>query len=169
MNLRISKEQVCQMVLVASCGALVGAWVAEYVFGFQACSLCLYQRYLYMAAIVVLAVNLFILSGRGQSSFLLATSIILLLCSVTAAYQVAIENKWVELPKVCQAPEAGDSFEDFKELITSKPHVSCDQVELSVFGISMAGYNSLLALLLSLFSLMGVFVNDKKKKKFTRR
>lgn len=169
MRLNITKEFISRTVLVLSCAAITGAWISEYVFGFHACNLCLFQRYFYMAAIFVLSINMFLLSGKFKGFFLLITSVILLLCAATAGYQVAIENKWVELPKICAAPEAPDSFEEFKEMITLTPHVPCDKVEWSMFGVSMAGYNFIFALVLGLFSFAGVFVNDKKKKKFTRR
>jgi disulfide bond formation protein DsbB len=169
MRLKLNREHVGQVVLVLSCAALIAAWVSEYVFGLQACSLCLYQRYLYIAAIVILAVYLFILKNHYQKSPLMLTSLVLLLCAGTAGYQVAVENQWVDLPKVCQAAVAAGSFEDFKAKLTTKPHISCDAIQWSLFGISMAGYNFLFALGLSLFSLMGVLVNDKTKKKFARR
>lgn len=169
MKLPASKEQVCQIVLVISSLALVGAWIAEYVFGFQACALCLYQRYFYIAAISILSISLFFFGGRYKNFFLILTSLILLSCAATAAYQVAVENKWVELPKVCEAPEIEGSFEDFKAKVLATPHVACDKVEWSFLGISMAGYNFFLALFLSFISFIGVFVDDKNKKKFARR
>jgi disulfide bond formation protein DsbB len=169
MKLKLSKEAISQIVLLFCCGALVGAWVAEYVFGFQACVLCLYQRYLYIAAIIISSIGLFFLRGRFKDLFSVLTALVLLSNAGTAAYQVAIENKWVELPKLCAAPIVDESFEAFKAMITAKPHVSCDKVEWSLFDISMAGYNALLALMLSILSFIGVFANDHKKKKFTRR
>jgi len=152
-----------------SCAALVAAWVAQYVFGFEACILCLYQRYLYIAAIFLLAFSLYFMHGHFQSFFLVVTALVLLACAGTAAYQVAIENQWVPLPKICGTPLPTGSFEDFKNIISSRSYIACDKVEWSLFGISMAGYNFVLALVLSILSFIGVFCNGRAAKKFTRR
>ena len=165
-----SKERMSQIILMLSCGALVCAWIAQYVFGFQACVLCLYQRYLYIVAIVLLAISLYFFGGRYPRLFLILTAFVLLACAGTAAYQVAIEQNWVPLPKIC----GGDSlptgsFEDFQAAMLNNTTVPCNKVTWSLLGISMAGYNFLLALFLSILSFIGVFGHDSKKKKFARR
>jgi disulfide bond formation protein DsbB len=169
MKFKLSKECVSQVVLLSCCGSLMVAWVTQYVFGYQACVFCLYQRYLYIAAIFLLATHLYFFRGRFQGFFLILTSLVLFMNAATAGYQVAIENRWVEVPQICTAPPVSDSFEAFKEMVAAKEPVSCDKVEWSFLGISMAGYNFLLALGLGLISFMGVFVHDRRKKKFTRR
>lgn len=165
----ISKEQMTQVILLFSCAALVSAWAAQYVFGLEPCILCVYQRYLYTTAIFLLAFNLYFMSGRAQNLFLILTGLVLLTCAGVAAYQVAIENQWVPLPKICEASLLSGSFEDFKEAITSKPYVPCDKVAWSLFGISMAGYSLAYALFLGILSFMGVSCNGRASKKFTRR
>lgn len=165
----ITKEQIAYLTLIILCAALVAAWISEYVFALVPCSLCFYQRYLYITAAGILSLYLFVLRGRHSNLFLLLTGLILLTCAGFAAYQVAIENHWVELPKSCKTYDPVNSLEELKTLITSKSAVACDKVQWSLFGLSMAGYNFLLALALSILCFSGIYARDKQKKKFARR
>lgn len=168
-SMLFSKQRIVQFVLIGSCGALLAAWAAEFVFGLPACILCLYQRYLYLTAIALLSMGAFAFEGRYLNYFLALVSLSLFACAVTAAYQVAVENSWVSLPNVCKEPEMPDSFEEMKQMITSKAHVACHEVVWSLFGLSIATYNAIYALILSMASFAGIFRNDRVKKKFARR
>lgn len=164
-----SKDRIIQILLIGSCGALIAAWTAEYVFGLPACILCLYQRYLYIIAIGSLAIGYFLFNGDHTNKALAISAVMLLACALTAGYQVAIENSWVMVPKLCKTPELPDSFEDMKQMITSKPHVACHEVVWSMFGLSIATYNFIFALILSIAGFAGIFMDEKNRKKFTRR
>lgn len=164
-----SREQVTSAVLLLSCAALIVAWIGEYIFGLQACSLCLYQRYIYIFTISLLAVHLFFFGARYPRFFLPLSALLLLSCAGVSAYQVAVEEGWVAVPSICKAPSIADSLEAFKQMVTTKSYVPCDEVQWSLFRISIAGYNVLFATTLALITFWGTFLDDKKKKKFTRR
>lgn len=167
--MKITRKAINYFVLFICCFALIFAWVAEYIFGILPCVLCYYQRYLYIAVILLLSTHFFIFGGRLPRFFSLLASFCLFACAGLAAYQVAIEYHWVEVPQLCKTSVSTDNFEQFKAMVRSTTAVSCDKVQFSLFGISMAGYNVLLSIGLGLLSLIGVFINDKKKKFTTRR
>lgn len=169
MRLPLSKEQTVSLLLGLSCLAILAAWVSEYVFGLQACNLCLYQRYIYLMVTLCLAAHLFLFARKFFNLFLILSALLLLLGASVAAYQVAVENHWVALPGSCKSQVKADSLEAFKQQVLSQAHVSCDKVQWSLFGVSMAGYNVFYSLFLSILALIGVFADDKRKKKFARR
>jgi disulfide bond formation protein DsbB len=154
-------KQTSLYVLLIVGASLVAAWIAQYIFGLLPCSLCLYQRYLYIAVLLVLGTHLFVFEGKARALFLLATLGLLLATAGVAFYQVAVEYHWVAVPKVCTSLPHTDSLEEFRKMIARNATPACDQVQFSLFGISMAGYNGLLSLLLSLFTLRGLLRHEK--------
>ena len=151
------------LVLIVLSFALVIAWVFEYIFNIVPCALCYYQRYLIISAIVVLATHVFILGSKYQYIFLALTGLILLACAGTAAYQVAVENHLVEIPKICKSNATAQSLEELRAKLSSADSIPCDKIQWSLFGVSMAGYNIIFSMALSLVCFFGV-LNDKKKK-----
>lgn len=170
MNLHnVNRYQFAVLIMTVCSLALTSAWVAEYVFGLLACPLCLYQRYYYIAAICTLAIHLFFLGGRYSAPTFMITSLILLGCALTAVYQVGVENHWIEVPEICTAQIRANSAEELKNLIYAQSPISCDEVQFSLFGLSMAAYNAMLAFGLGCLCLLGISINDEKKKRFARR
>jgi disulfide bond formation protein DsbB len=74
------------------------------------------------------------------------------------AYHVAVEHHWITAQ--CETSGADDSltFDPNAELIVP----SCDQIAWSMFGISMAGYNAIISLLLALASFAVALAPERK-------
>lgn len=132
--------------------ALLAAWSAQYGFGLQPCHLCLWQRYPYMAIIVIAALALTWFRRHPAPKWLLVLSCLLLLGEAgLAAYHAGVEAGWVKGPSSCTgASMAGSSLEALKAAILEKPLVMCDQPSFALLGLTMAGWNALYALTLLL-------------------
>ncbi|MGI9436643.1 MAG: disulfide bond formation protein B, partial [Geminicoccaceae bacterium] len=85
--------------------------------------------------------------------FVLALAVPLLLISAgLAGYHVAVEQGWIALPAGCAAGGNATSVEELKALLAEAPP-SCDQVGFSLLGLSLAGWNLLVSLILAGFAL----------------
>lgn len=142
-------ERVSFLYIFLICSAaLAFVYGAEYLFHIYPCSLCLLQRYFFWAALGIAALGFFL----NKRVLLYILSFIFLGCAAIAGYQVLVELKWVSLPKMCQAAGSMSSLDDFKKLLEHGAIVPCDQISWSLFDISMAGYNVIFSLFMSLYS-----------------
>ena len=147
------------LLVLASVAVLGTAYTFQY-FGYEPCTLCWYQRYPYMA--VILLSGLAWVLSRGKDGpdnlilLLVAASIAaLFLNSGIAVFHVGVEQKWWEGLPSCGGGSGSDaSIEDLLQQMQSIKLVRCDEPAWTLFGISMAGYNVAIALGLGLFGLL---------------
>lgn len=129
--------------------ALGGASLSEYVFSLHPCQLCLYQRDIHWAVVVLSMAGLVALRKDSARRFCSFVLVALLAGSVALALtHVGVEQGFWE--EVCTNP-AGQglaSAQDLEAFLETSP-VSCKQVSWSLFGISLAGYNALYSLFLA--------------------
>ena len=86
-------------------------------------------------------------NGPLLVSGLILTMVVILAGAATAGYHVGVEQKWWEGPSSCTSSGLNElDINALKDAIMSAPVIRCDDVAWSLFGISMAGYNLLLAL-----------------------
>jgi disulfide bond formation protein DsbB len=131
-------------------GSVVSALTLGAAFGFQLagyppCDLCWTQRYPYMAIIAI---------GLSGHFLKLNPTIILGILALlfagdagVAGYHAGVEYKWWAGPDTCTGVGAltSDNIEDALNAIMNAPMVRCDEVPWSLAGVSMAGYNFLIA------------------------
>ena len=81
-----------------------------------------------------------------------------------AAYHVGVERGWFAGLAACAGgagtPATVDALKAM--LLDQPPAPPCDQVQWSLFGVSMAGYNMLYAATLAAISLIGAAANFRK-------
>jgi disulfide bond formation protein DsbB len=121
---------------------LGGALVSEYVGKLYPCEMCWWQRYPHGVAIL-LAIGA-LLSPLSAPRTRLLTMLAALAIAVSGAIGVlhaGVEYGWWEGLTTCTAGGA-TSLED----IMNVPLIRCDQVQWSLGGISLAGFNALFSL-----------------------
>jgi disulfide bond formation protein DsbB len=109
--------------------ALIGAYYAQYYLKITPCSYCLYQRYIFMAAIVFFAVK------PLQTLGVLA----LILGLFLSLYHLGLEHHyWGDILQKCQTalPQFASSTQ-LKDFLEKAPVARCDQVNWRLFGISV--------------------------------
>ncbi len=141
----------------AAIAALCIAWIAEYGFGLAPCELCYWQRYGYWAAIAIGLVAIFMpAQSAARRALLWLLALAFLATAGIAVFHVGVEQKWWRGLATCSGDLGGAmSTEDLLSAIENAPIVRCDEPAWTLFGISMAGYNLILALALALFTLRG--------------
>jgi len=130
---------------------LGGAYLSEYGFGLFPCEMCWWQRYALFAALPF-ALLAFVLP-RSRLLVLLA-GLAIAASSAIGAFHAGVEYGWWEGLTRCSVPiTAGGNALD---AILNAPTVRCDEVQWSLFGISLAGWNFLFsgAAALAIFRLL---------------
>lgn len=153
-------------VAVACAGGLAAALVGQHVFGLEPCVLCLWQRAPYAAAGVFALAALVLPAGRTRIILVALSGFVLLGGAGLAFFHVGVEQHWwtSSLPG-CGGDEAfltGEmSLSDFQARLAGPPPKPCDEVDWQMFGISLAGYNALASLALSVAAAIGAMLMRK--------
>jgi disulfide bond formation protein DsbB len=127
------------LALLVPAGLLGGALGSQYLGGLHPCEMCHWQRWPHAAA-VLLAGAAFFLPSHAR----LLTALAALAIAVSGAigvFHAGVEMGWWEGLTRCTAGGA-ISLDDLMKV----PLVRCDQVQWSLLGISMAGWNAIISL-----------------------
>ena len=130
------------LALLLPIGLLGGALGSQYIGGLHPCEMCYWQRWPHGAAILLaaLAFTAPAASSRSRILTLLAAAAIAISGAI-GVYHAGVEVGIFEGITTCSTTR-GMTLQD----IVAAPLVRCDQVQWSLFGISMAGWNAILSL-----------------------
>jgi disulfide bond formation protein DsbB len=159
----LSKSLFDHWPLAAACASaamLAGAHAFE-TFGHLApCHLCFYQRDAYWAALSVGVVGFalgymrFAWARRAADALLL---LIFLVGAGVAAYHAGVEWKWWPGPASCTGGGHVSAHDLAAFMSGTRLNIpQCDQAPWVLFGLSMAGYNALISLGLTVLSAFAV-------------
>src|SRR5256885_13429758 len=155
-NLIASRPILSAAIAIAVVGAvtILGAWMFQYGLGLSPCPLCLEQRYAYYFA-VPLAVMVALGDQAGASRKVLIGALVAIAAGMLwnaglGAYHSGIEWKWWPGPQECSGADgnfgpAGNLLEQLQSFNV----VRCDEAAWRFLGLSLAGYNALISLLLA--------------------
>ena len=132
--------------LIGSVLLLLAALGFQYAGGLAPCHLCLLQRWPHAIAIV-LGLAILLWSSRGLAAL---AGLSTLAGAGIGLYHAGIEQKWWLGPSTCTAPDPGTAAPgELLDRILETPVVLCDAVAWSWLGVSMAGWNAILSLVLA--------------------
>ena len=148
------------LVLFAAIVAIVAALGFQYIGGYAPCPLCLQQRYAYYAGIPVLFLALVLVAAdrRALAAVLfLAVAAGFLANAGLGVYHAGVEWKFWPGPTDCSGPlvdfgKAGNLLEQLDKVKV----IRCDEVQFRFLGISLAGYNALISLLMAAIAAWGL-------------
>jgi disulfide bond formation protein DsbB len=150
---------VVAITLIAA-ATLIGAWIFQYGFDIVPCELCLEQRYAYYFVIPAGGL-LAIAASRGLEPRFVAFGLLILALATLANAGLATYHAGVEWglwkgPTACTGPivdlgKAGNLLADLNKVKV----VRCDEVQWRFLGLSLAGYNVLISLLMTAIALWG--------------
>jgi disulfide bond formation protein DsbB len=149
------------LAALASGAMLAAAHAFETFGGLRPCPLCLDQRNWHWGVVatglIAFAVTRWRPGWRRLAA--LAVGLVLLGSFAQAAYHVAVEQHWVMAQCDARIDPADIRPLDFDGPIEAP---RCDQIAWSMWGISMAGYNALISLLLALASFAVVILPERR-------
>ena len=125
---------------------LLGALAFQYLGGLAPCPMCIWQRWPH--AIAILLGLLLVVSPARAIAALGALTV--LVGAGIGVYHAGVEQRWWPGPDTCTAPVPGTmETSELLDRILAMPVVLCDEIPWSLCGISMAGWNAILSLVLA--------------------
>jgi disulfide bond formation protein DsbB len=118
---------------------LGGALGSKYVGRLHPCEMCYWQRWPHGAAIL-LAAAAFVIPAKSRTLTTLA-ALAIAISGAIGVYHAGVEIGWWEGVTTCTAGGALSL-----DQLMKVPLVRCDQIQWSLFGISMAGWNAIISL-----------------------
>ncbi|MGY3288279.1 disulfide bond formation protein DsbB [Bradyrhizobium sp. LM3.6] len=155
------------VTLIAAATIAPGAWFFQLVLGIVPCPLCLEQRYAYYLAIPLGLLIALAARGGAPRPLLLAGLAILALASLANAglgsYHAGVEWGFWKGPTDCSGPVGNlGSATDLLSRLDSVKVVRCDEVQWRFLGLSLAGYNLLISLLMAAIAAWGFVAAAKR-------
>ena len=144
--------------IIVSSILLVLAFYFEYFSNLTPCKLCLWQRWVHFLIIFSCFLSIVLYSLRELLLFFAGA--FSLISFVIASWHSGIELGLFVSPKTC--------FDNFSSLnnikfhdFLNKPIISCKDVLWSFLGFSMASWNAIISLALSIFIYSSLFLKGK--------
>ena len=133
------------LAAAGSAGLLLGAWAFQHLGGLAPCKMCIWQRYPHGAAVGIGALALIL----GAPVLAWAGALAAAATAGVGVFHAGVEQGWWQGPSTCSSgPVSGISADDLLNQIMAAPLVRCDEIAWSLMGLSMAGWNAVLSLVL---------------------
>ena len=135
------------IVLAVSIAVLAGAWFFQLVVGLVPCELCLAERWPWYAAVVIAGTFLGLRRPEVDRYAAALFGLLFLGATALAAYHVGVEQHWLPGPDACTvgAGHHAKTIEELTAEIMAAPVVRCDDIQWSLAGISLAGWDAILS------------------------
>ena len=143
----VTRRTLTFIAMLGSAALLAGAFAFQYIGGMAPCQLCLWQRWPHGAAVLIGLAALV----TGWRAVLWLGALAALTTAGIGAFHVGVEFGWWEGLATCTAGSiSGLSTADLlNPAVDIAAPVRCDAVAWSLFGISMAGWNTIASLALA--------------------
>jgi disulfide bond formation protein DsbB len=146
MAISLKPQHATLAILFIATATIASAWAFQIIGGYSPCPLCLQQRWPYYATIPIA----FLLSAQRRDrvlrSGLLLIALIMLAGAVLALYHAGIEWRWWQGPQACSG---GTGLTGTLPDLSNLRVVRCDEAALRILGLSLAGWNALISLLIA--------------------
>ena len=148
-------------ITAIAAATLAGAWFFQLVLDIVPCPLCLEQRYAYYLAIPLGASTALAAAKGAPRAVLLAGLAVLAAAALANAwlgtYHAGVEWHFWQGPTDCTGTigNLGSAADLLARLDTVKV-VRCDEVQWRFLGLSLAGYNVLISLLMAALAAWGI-------------
>ncbi|MFL6791304.1 MAG: disulfide bond formation protein B [Bradyrhizobium sp.] len=148
-------------ITAIAAATLAGAWFFQLVLDIRPCPLCLEQRYAYYLAVALGAVVALAALRRAPRPLLLAGLVILGFAALANAwlggYHAGVEWGFWQGPTDCSGPVGNlGSAGNLLERLDTVRVIRCDEVQWRFLGLSLAGYNVLISLLMAAIAAWGM-------------
>ena len=147
-------------ITLIAAATIAGAWFFELVLDIVPCPMCLEQRFAYYG-IIPLAILIAIGAKAGAPRGVLLAGLALIalaaLCNAAfGAYHAGVEWKFWAGPTSCTGSALNLGGGSILDQLDKVKVVPCDVVQWRFLGISLAGYNALISLLMAAIAAWGI-------------
>ena len=140
-------------IAAASAVILAAVWIFQGL-GYAPCELCLTQRYAFYSAVPIALLTAFAsrsAHGLARAGFALL-ALAFAASTVLAAYHVGVEQHWWAGPTACTGGPGSLDVNDLVKALNSVKVVRCDEVQLRIAGLSLAGWNVVASAILAVYA-----------------
>ena len=149
-----SQETRAVLIAAASIAILAAVWILQGM-GYAPCELCLTQRYAFYVAIPLAFLTAFLagrsVRGLARIGFALL-ALVFAASAVLAAYHAGVEYHWWAGPTACTGGPGSLDVNDLVKALDSVKVVRCDEVQLRIAGLSLAGWNVVASIALAAYA-----------------
>lgn len=131
---------------------ILAAFGFQHIGGYVPCELCYQQRIPYYAGLPVLLVTLLGWASFSKTIKLVGLGIaaaIFVWGTYTGIYHSGVEWGFFPGPSSCTGVGDGASFDTLLDLNSAETVIPCDRAQWRFLGLSFAGYNGLISLVIS--------------------
>jgi disulfide bond formation protein DsbB len=141
---RLARAHALAILLPAA--LLAGAWGSQLIGGLYPCEMCHWQRWPHYAAVALAFVAL-LLRGNGLSrALVLLAALAIFISGAIGVFHAGVEYGWWQGLTRCSTAITGGDAASVLDQIMKAPTVRCDEIQWSLFGISLAGWNALFSI-----------------------
>jgi disulfide bond formation protein DsbB len=156
------------LVFVGMCAVILSALAFEHIGGYQPCKLCLEQREPWYVAIPLMALACISLFMKWPAcltrGLMLIGGLLMAYSLVLAIRHAGVEWSWWEGPGGCGVVEGGlaTNTTDFLKQLQQTVPPSCKEPALRVLGLSFAGWNAIVSLMLGMIAFKTALSDGKQ-------
>jgi disulfide bond formation protein DsbB len=150
-------------ILLATLATLAAVWILQGL-GYQPCELCLTERIAFYVGAPLAALTALLASrsahALARAGFALL-ALIFLANAALAAYHAGVEYHWWPGPTACTGGLNGPvSVNDLMKDLNSVRIVNCDEVQLRIAGLSLAGWDVAASAALAIYAAFAARLAD---------
>ena len=150
-----SQTRRAVLILLAALATLAAVWIFQGL-GYEPCELCLTERYAFYAGAPLAALTALFASrsmhGLARAGFALI-ALVFLANVAFAFYHVGVEQHWWPGPTACTgALSARVDVKDLMKALETTRVVRCDEVQLRILGLSLAGWDVVASAALAIYA-----------------
>jgi disulfide bond formation protein DsbB len=156
----IKNKFILNAVLIFSVFALITAYFIQYILNHEPCNLCLIERIPYFAAIIL--ISLIFILNKFEKIISLIVIFFFIFGAVVSFYHFGIEQGFFSESLVCDLGN-GNKASSAQDLLKQleKKTVSCKDVTFRILGISLATFNTVISLVISVIFAKNYFNYEK--------
>ncbi len=135
------------IAFVLGLATIAGAWGSQLFGGLVPCELCLEQRMPYYWGLPLLALVLILWQRLPRAVWYVGIVLALLIfawSTYLAGYHSGVEYGFWPGPTACTGTGVDVSFSDLSNINAARV-VPCDKIQFSLFGVTLAGANTLIS------------------------
>jgi disulfide bond formation protein DsbB len=153
----VTQQKYITAAAAGSLALMLGAFAFQNIGGMAPCKLCIWQRYPHVIAILLGLLALTFENAKLRTLLILAGAVSTATTAVIGIYHAGVEQGIFEGPTSCTSGSIDKlSADDLLNQIMSAPMVRCDDIPWQLVGISMAGWNAIISLVLCALWLMAL-------------
>jgi len=145
---RLGRAEASRLIaLLLPIALLGGAYAFQYLGGLYPCEMCWWQRYPHAAAILLAALAFTApAASRRSRTLTLVAALAIAISGLIGVYHAGVELKIFQGFTTCTSTVKAATTSELLKRIMAVPLIRCDQVQWSLFGVSLAGWNALFSL-----------------------